>query len=141
VAYFQPLKLVKKSLLRVGALRLLVSLRLLRLGPRLIGSASKISRSEAQKRFPNVRPKELKPQLATEVLDGIELFVAESQILNIEYATLQMSAQWLNNFSLGLLAGDALHVALCKMNDIPLATTDRQLIRAVKKLQVKCLAL
>jgi uncharacterized protein len=88
-----------------------------------------------------VRRKELEPKLATEVLDGIELFVAESQILNIEYAALQMSTQWLKNFSLGLRAGDAVHVALCKINDITLATTDRQLIRSVKKLQVQCLAL
>jgi uncharacterized protein len=88
-----------------------------------------------------VRRKELEPKLATEVFDGIELFVAESQVLNIEYSTLQMSTQWLKNFNLGLRAGDALHAALCKINDITLATTDRQLIRAVRKLQVKCLAL
>jgi uncharacterized protein len=88
-----------------------------------------------------VRRKELESKLATEVLDGIELFVAESQVLTIEYATLQMSTQWLKNFNLGLRAGDAVHAALCKINDITLATTDRQLIRAVKKLQVKCLPL
>jgi predicted nucleic acid-binding protein len=39
----------------------------------------------------------------------------------------------------GLRAGDALHAAVCKLNDITLATTDRQCVRALKKLQVKCL--
>jgi uncharacterized protein len=88
-----------------------------------------------------VRRKELDSKLATEVLEGVELLVAESQVLSIDAATLRLATNWLKNFNLGLRAGDAVHAALCKINDVTLATTDRQLIRAVKKLQVKCLAL
>jgi uncharacterized protein len=88
-----------------------------------------------------VRRKEIESKLATEVLENIELFVAESQLFAIESNTFRTATQWLKDFNSGLRAGDALHAAVCKLNDITLATTDRQCIRTVKRLKVKCLAL
>ncbi len=88
-----------------------------------------------------VRRKEIESTLATEVLENIELFVTESQLLTIDSSTYRLATQWLSNFNSGLRAGDALHAAVCKLNDLTLATTDRQFIRVTKKLQVKCLAI
>jgi uncharacterized protein len=88
-----------------------------------------------------VRRKEIEPKLATEVFENIELFVAESQMIAIESNTFRTATQWLKDFDLGFRAGDAVHAAVCKLHDITLATTDRQCIQALKKLQVKCLAL
>jgi uncharacterized protein len=88
-----------------------------------------------------VRRKEIEPKLATEAFESIELFVAESQMIAIESNTFRTATQWLKDFDPGLRAGDAVHAAVCKLHDITLATTDRQRIRALKKLQVKCLAL
>jgi uncharacterized protein len=86
-----------------------------------------------------VRRREISAKLASVAFEEMQAFCAAAKALPVSPAALELTARSMLDFQLGLRAGDALHLALCKLNKASLMSADAVLCKAARKLGVKVL--
>jgi uncharacterized protein len=86
-----------------------------------------------------VRRRDISAKLASVAFEEMQAFCAAAKALPVSPAALELATRSMLDFQLGLRAGDALHLALCKLNKASLMSTDTVLCVAARKLGVKVL--
>jgi uncharacterized protein len=84
-----------------------------------------------------VRRKAITAPEAQAIFDDAAAFCSDCQLLPVTAAAYALATRWLLDFDLGLRAGDALHAAICKLNEAQLLSTDVTLVNASEALELQ----